>query len=400
MGIHQIFLGVDVGKTEHHATAVNHDGNIVHDRPLPQSEPKIQELLKDLSAKHGELLVVVDQPKTIGALVVAVAQHMNVQVAYLPGLTMRRVADLHPGQAKTDARDAYIIAETARTMPHTLRGITMAEEHIAELSMLCGFDDDLAAQLTQVRNRLRGLLTQIHPSLEQVLGPRLAYPAVVDLLGRYPTPAALKRAGKGHVKTRLKKRAPRMATRLTEEIFRALTEQTTVVTGTQAAEHIIGRLAAQLQQLAQQRTDIEAEILLVVDAHPLTQVLTSMPGVGVRTAARILTEVVGKDFKSAAHLASYAGIAPVTRRSGTSIRGETSSRRGNKVLKRVLFLSAFASIKADPASRAYYDKKRAQGKRHNQAILALARRRSDVLFAMLRDGTFYESRSTQLAPAA
>ncbi len=44
------------------------------------------------------------------------------QVAYLPGLTMRRVADLHPGQAKTDARDAYIIAETARTMPHTLRG--------------------------------------------------------------------------------------------------------------------------------------------------------------------------------------------------------------------------------------------------------------------------------------
>lgn len=111
MGSHQILLGFYVGKTEHHATAVNQDGNVVHDRPLPQSEPKMQELLKDLGAKHGELLVVVDQPKTIGALVVAVAQHMNIQVAYLPGLTMRRVADLHPGQAKTDARDAYIIAE-------------------------------------------------------------------------------------------------------------------------------------------------------------------------------------------------------------------------------------------------------------------------------------------------
>lgn len=71
---------------------------------------------------------------------------------------MRRVADLHPGQAKNDARDAYIIAETARTMPHTLLGITMAAEHIAELSMLCGFDDNLAAKLTQLRNRLRGLL--------------------------------------------------------------------------------------------------------------------------------------------------------------------------------------------------------------------------------------------------
>src|SRR5699024_6796103 len=193
--------------------------------------------------------------------------------------------------------------------------------------MLCGFDDDLAAQLTQVRNRLRGLLTQLHPSLERVLGPRLAHPAVIDLLGRYPTPAALQRAGRGHVRTRVTQLARRMAEPLTAELSGALAEQTTVVTGTSAAEHIVGRLAAQLQQLTQQRADSEAEILLVVDTHPLTEGLTSMPGVGVRTAARILTEVVGKDFKSAAHLASYAGIAPVTRQSGTSIRGESPSRR-------------------------------------------------------------------------
>lgn len=396
----QVFLGIILGKTEHHATAVDHDGQVVHDKPLPQSEPKIQELLTALAAKHEQLLVVVDQPKTIGALVFAVAQQLGIAVAYLPGLTMRRVADLHPGQAKTDARDAYIIADTARTMPHTLRGITVADEHIAELSMLCGFDDDLAAQLTGVRNRLRGLLTQIHPALERVVGPRLAHPAVVDMLSRYPTPAALHEAGRSRVRTRLKKLAPRMAARLADEIFVALAEQTTIVAGTNTAGHIISRLAAQLAQLTEQRADIEAEILTVVDAHPLTEVLTSMPGIGVRTAARILTEVVGKNFKSAAHLASYAGIAPVTRRSGTSIRGEAPSRRGNKTLKRALFLSAFASIKADPLSRAYYDRKRAEGKRHNQAIIALARRRTDVLYAMLRDGTLYEPRPTQQAPAA
>lgn len=120
--------------------------------------------------------MVVDQPKTIGALPVAIAQNMGIKVAYLPGLTMRRVADLHPGEAKTDARDAFIIAETARTMPHTLHGITVADETTAELSMLCGFDDDLAAQATAVSNRLRGFLTQIHPHLERVLGPRLSHP--------------------------------------------------------------------------------------------------------------------------------------------------------------------------------------------------------------------------------
>ncbi len=83
-----------------------------------------------------------------------------------------------------------------------------------------------------------------------------------------------------------------MAARLTEDIFAALGEQTVTVTGTNAAEKIIARLDQQLAQLGQERTDIEAEILAVVDARPLTQVLTFMPGVGVRTAARILTEVV------------------------------------------------------------------------------------------------------------
>ncbi|MBP2216542.1 transposase [Arthrobacter sp. CAN_C5] len=133
-----------------------------------------------------------------------------------------------------------------------------------------------------------------------------------------------------------------------------------------------------------------------MEAHPLHPVLTSLPAVGVRTAARILTEIVGKDFASAGHLASYAGLAPVTWRSGTSIRGDHPSRKGNKVLKRALFLSAFAALK-DPPSRAYYDRKRAEGKRHNQALIALARRRCDTLFAMLRDGTFYEPRPATAA---
>lgn len=124
---------------------------------------------------------------------VAVARDEGVMVAYLPGLPMRRIADLHVGEAKTDARDAAIIAEAARSMPHTLRSLLLADEQLAELTMLCGFDDDLAAQVTQTSNRIRGLLTQIRPALERVFGPRLDHPAVLDLFGRYPSPAALGR---------------------------------------------------------------------------------------------------------------------------------------------------------------------------------------------------------------
>jgi transposase len=117
-----------------------------------------------------------------------------------------------------------------------------------------------------------------------------------------------------------------------------------------------------------------------------------MPGVGIRTSARILLEVGdGSLLPTPGHLAAFAGIAPVTRRSGSSIRGEHPARGGNKQLKRAFFLSAFAALK-DPASRAYYDRKRPEGKKHNAALICLARRRSDVIFAMLRDRKPYQPR--------
>jgi transposase len=390
-----VFIGVDVGKTNHHAVALDRNGKKLLDKALPQDEAKLRAIIDSL-AKHGTLLLVVDQPATIGALPVAVAQAAGILVGYLPGLAMRRIADLHPGEAKTDARDAYIIAEAARTMPHTLRSIAVADEQAAELSMLCGFDDDLAKQATAASNRIRGLLTQIHPALERVIGPHLDHPVMAELLQKYPTPEALRRAGQSRVAAFMARSAPRAGKGWAAGVFTALSEQTVVVAGTGAAGVVLPQLAAQLAQLRASRAEVLAQVEKLVEAHPLHELLTSLPAVGVRTAARVITEVVGKEFKTAGHLGSYSGLAPVTWRSGTSIRGDHSSKKGNKILKRAFFLSAFASLK-DPVSREYYDRKRAEGKRHNQALIALARRRCDVLFAMLRDGTFYEAPSPKTA---
>ncbi|MFJ8391126.1 IS110 family transposase [Streptomyces sp. NPDC094438] len=383
------FLGLDVGKGEHHATALTPAGKKAFDKRLPNSEPKLGEVFAKLIAKHGTVLVVVDQPASIGALPLAVAHDAGCQVAYLPGLTMRRIADLYPGEAKTDARDAFIIADAARAMPHTLRAIELEDETVAELEMVVGFDDDLAGEVTRVANRLRGLLTQIHPHLERGVGPRVQHPAVLTLLERFGSPAQIRKAGRRRLVTLIRP-APRMAERLVDDIFTALDEQTVVVPGTDAAALIVPSLAASLQAVLDQRKILATRIEELLANHPLSKVLTSMPGIGVRTGARILIDVGdGSSFPSAAHLASYAGLAPATRSSGSSIRGEQPSRRGNKQLKRAFFLSAFAAL-SDPISRAYYDKKTAQGKHHTQALLCLARRRADVLFAMLRDGTFYD----------
>ena len=104
-----IWCGLDVGKQAHHACALDAAGKKVFDKPLPQDQSKLEDLFTRLS-EHGRVLVIVDQPNTIGALPIAVARSMGIQVAYLPGLAMRRAADLYPGNAKTDARDAFVIA--------------------------------------------------------------------------------------------------------------------------------------------------------------------------------------------------------------------------------------------------------------------------------------------------
>ena len=396
-GDYQVFLGLDVGKDGHHAVALNREGKRLHDAALVNTEAKLRQVFDKL-ARHGRVLVVVDQPASIGALPVAVARACGHQVAYLPGLAMRRIADLHPGAAKTDARDAYVIADAARSLPHTLRRVDVGDDALAELEVLVGFDDDLAGEATRLANRIRGLLTQIHPALERVLGPKVQHKAVLELLSRCGGPAGLRKAGRRKLAAIAGKNAPRMGERLVEQIMTALDEQTVMVPGTTAAETILPRLADSLRDVLQQRDQVAAEVERMLDAHPLASVLTSMPGIGVRTAARILLEVGdGTAFATPGHLAAYAGLAPVTRRSGSSIRGEHPPRGGNKQLKRAFFLAAFAAL-ADPINRAYYDRKRAEGKRHNAALICLARRRCDVLFAMLRHKTPYQPRPT--APVA
>lgn len=149
---------------------------------LPNTEPRLRELFAQLQAKHGTVLVVVDQSASIGAQPLAVVRDMGCPVGHIRGLTMRQIADLCPGEAKTDAKDAFIIA--------ALRAVDGEDETSAELEMIVGFDEDLAGEATTVANRPPGLLTQIHPSLERVLGPRLQHPAVLALRERFAAPDA------------------------------------------------------------------------------------------------------------------------------------------------------------------------------------------------------------------
>lgn len=112
---------------------------------------------------------------------------------------------------------------------------------------------------------------------------------------------------------------------------------------------------------------------------------------GAILTAEFLAEAGNLDrFTSADQLASAAGLAPVLRQSGKMnyLRRATA---GSKHLKFIFYQSAFCAIRTDPLSKAFYQRKRAEGKRHHQALIALARRRINVLYALLRTRQPYQA---------
>jgi transposase len=152
----------------------------------------------------------------------------------------------------------------------------------------------------------------------RVLGPRLRHPAVLALLQTFGSPDRLAMAGTEQIAQVMLAAAPRMrsAHTLAGQITTALAEQTVTVPGTASAAEIVSGLAEALAVLLKRRDIMETRVAALLETHPLAKVLTSMPGVAVRTGARILAEVGDAGaFPTAAHLASYAGLTPTTRRS-------------------------------------------------------------------------------------
>src|SRR5215216_3187122 len=171
---------------------------------------------------------------------------------------------------------------------HWLEG---SDETLERLRLLGGYDDDLAHDVNRTANRLRDMLLAIGPALERVLGPRLDHPVARALLARYPTPTALRAAGRRRLGPLCKRHAPRLGARLVDELRSALAAQTVAVPAEETAGRVIRELAEELDRLADRRDRLAAEIEQTFSGHPRAPVLLSIPGIGARTGARILTEI-------------------------------------------------------------------------------------------------------------
>jgi transposase len=170
--------------------------------------------------------------------------------------------------------------------------------------------------------------------------------------------------------------------------------QSVALPAQELASRIVAQLAAEILALKDRIESVDEELERRFFARPEAPILTSLPGMGVLLGAEFLVAVGNLcAFESADRLAAYAGLVPAANDSGKRVGNHKRMRGGNKVLKRVFYQSAFSSLRGSPESQAFYDRKRAEGKRHTQALIALARRRVNVVWAMLRDGTTFETRS-------
>lgn len=395
-----VAVGIDIAKEFHWAAAVDERSGELASRRVENDPPAIQALIDELErlgVEHGPVTVGIDVVGGIASLVTEMLLEAGLRVVHVPGLAVNRARQgTTGGEHKSDPRDAKVIADQVRSRTD-LRSVERAGEVDVELRLLVGRRRELVIDQTRRIGRLRDLLASIHPGLERIVDP--TQKASLVLLSRYVTPTEIRHAGKTRLANHMLKAGhlPRAhVEQLAERALEAAKTQPQVLPGERLAAQLVRELAEEALVTRDRLARLDADLEHTLARHPDAALIRSLPGMGATLTAEFIAEAGGIDrFPTPDQLAAAAGLAPVLRQSG-KVRYLKRARGGNKALKRVLYQSAFCSL-THPASRAFYSRKRREGKRHHQAVIALARRRVNVLHAILRTRQPYRADHTKAA---
>ncbi|HEX6473154.1 MAG TPA: IS110 family transposase [Streptosporangiaceae bacterium] len=388
-------VGIDVAKQIHWVEIkVAETGQVLASHKVDNAPGAIAELIAELQAaqaEHGPARVGIDLLGGIAALLEAMLLEAGITLVHISGLAVNRARrGTTGGEHKSDPKDAKVIADQVR-MRDDLRTVTAMRDDDVELRLLVGRRSELVADQTRRASRIRDLLVTIHPGLERVVD--VTTKTGLHLLTRYVAPGEIRAAGRRRLLTHLRragqvKQAAIEA--LADAALAAAHEQRVTVPGEAVAADLIRGLAGEALAARAALKTIDARIEAVLDRHPDAALIRSLPGMGATLTAEFLAITGGIDrFPSGDRLAAAAGLAPVLKQSG-KVRYLQRSFAGDKALKRVFYQSAFITVGCDPTSKTNYQRKRAENKNHHQAVLALARRRVNVLHAILRNRRPYD----------
>lgn len=397
----QLWAGVDVGKEHHWVVVVDDSGAVVLSRNIVNDEQAIRAVVTEVDHLADEVSWTVDLTTVYAALLLTLLAAADKPVRYLTGRAVWQASGVYRGgEAKTDAKDARVIADQSRMRGTDLPVLVPDDDLITELRMLTAHRADLVADRTRTINRLRQQLVAVCPALERAAALTSDRGWAI-LLTRYQRPKAIRNSGVSRLTKILTDGGVRNAASIANAAVTAAKAQTVRLPGEDVAAGLVAELAQGVIALDDRIKATDADIEGRFRRHRLAEVITSMPGIGFRLGAEFLA-VVGDPtlLGSADQLAAWAGLAPVPRDSGKRTGRLHTPQRYSRRLRRVMYMSALTAARCDPQSRAYYQTKRDQGKRPIQATICLARRRTNVLYALIRDNRTWQPDSPPITESA
>lgn len=294
--------------------------------------------------------------------------------------------------AKSDASDAYLLADLLRTDGHRFKPLAPQSDEIRALRALVRGRDDLVATRVQLANQLRSLLESFWPGAAAIFAD-VDSPIALDFIERYPTPESAARLGPRRMAAFCAQHAY-SGRRSPEELLARLHQAPAPVCAdlemeakgelTRCLTRILARLVEQIRLMSSR---IEHHIASLEDGR----ILMSFPRAGRICAAQILAELgcVRERFDSVERLAAEAGVTPVTYASGKS-KSVAFRWACNHRLRTAVTCLADNSRHANPWAADIYTRARARGCDHPHAVRILARAWLRVIWRAWTDRKPYD----------
>ncbi len=394
-----VYCGIDWAEDHHDIALVNRDGQLLARRRINDSAAGLAQLLA-LLAEHGDgpddpVPVAIETPR---GLLVACLRATGRAVYPVNPMAVARYRDRHSVAGKKfDHGDAVVLANVLRTDLHAHRPLPADTELAQAIAVLARAQQDAVWDRTQAHNRLRSHLREYYPAFLAACASAdggIMRPDARAVLAAAPAPADAARLTVTQLRAVLRKAGRRRgidteAARLREAFRGSQMRQLPLV------EQAMGRqalaLLGQLDAACTSAADLEHAVTESFNLHPDAGIITSFPGLGLLTGARVLAEI-GDDrsrFQDAKGLKAYAGAAPITRASGKT-RSVTHRRVKNNRLNAVGYIWAFSALTASPGARAHYDRRKDAGDRHAAAQRNLFGRLLGCLHHCLITGQHYD----------
>lgn len=284
----ELWAGTDAGKAEHHCVVIDAQGKRRLSRRVANDETALRELIADVLSLSEEQPVTwaIDLNAGVAALMIAILTDNGQRVLYIPGRTVRHASGSYRGDGKSDAKDAFIIADQAR-MRRDIQAMHHGDDIAVNLRILTSRRLDLAADRTRTINRMRAQLLGYFPALERAFDYSASKASLVLLTG-YRTPAELRRTGRNRLAGWLKNRKVRNYRFVAATAMEAAEAQHTVVPGEKLAAAVVARLAKTVVALDEEIAETDAPIEGRFRDHPDAEAILSMPGIGTVLGAEFI----------------------------------------------------------------------------------------------------------------